>query len=78
MLSAGRARQAGVRGANGRRTLGRRAAGGHALQAGGKGPRQAGTQGAASARGTAGWAAWARPGRAVGPMGCALGALSLF
>ena len=30
------------------------------------------------ARGTAGWAAWARPGRAAGPMGCALGALSLF
>ena len=32
----------------------------------------------AGAQGTAGWAVWARPGRAVGPMGCALGALGLF
>ena len=57
--------------ARGRRTLGRRAAGGHALQARGTGARQAGTWGAAGARGTAGlgvawaldgcagWASWA-------------------
>ena len=44
-----------------------------AWQAGGTGARQACTQGPVGARGTAGWAAWA-----CMPMGCALGALSLF
>ena len=57
------------------RAHGARAAGGHALQAGSTGARQAGTRGVAGARGTAGWAG---PGRAAGPMGCALDALGLF
>ena len=34
--------------------------------------------GAQSVRGTAGWAVWARPGRAAGQTGYALGALSQF
>ena len=82
---AGRAGRAGTRalgagalGAQGERARGARAAGGHALKAGGTGERQAGTRGAAGSWGTACWAAWARPRRAAGPMGCALGALSLF
>ena len=58
-------------GAHGRWALGR-ARHVDAGQARGKGAWQG------SARGTAGWAAWARLGRAAKPMGCALGALGLF
>ena len=75
---AGRAEQAGARGPCGKRTLGKCAARARGRRARAAGARQAGTRGAAGARGTTGWVAWARPGRATGPMGCALGALSLF
>ena len=65
--SMGRARQAEAgQGAAGAR--GRRAARARGKQA----------SGARRRTGHVGWAAWARPGRAAGPMGCALGALSLF
>ena len=54
-----------------------RAGAGHAGRAGAGRAGRAGA-GRAGVRGTAGWAAWARPGRVAGLMGCALGALSLF
>ena len=46
-----------------------------ARQAGARGERQAGTRGSLHGRCACGHA---RPGRAVGPAGCALDALSLF
>ena len=80
-LGAGQgAQERGRAGARACRSAGVQERGRAGAQAGrvcGMGARQEHT-GARSARGTAGWAVWARPGRAAGPIGYALGALSLF